>query len=97
MTASSTLSTKVLATSRPVESSASYEGQVPAMPRRSRTHFSPMYSAMLSANTMRDCSQVQAMMTQCLQNHQANRKESETSFVCQTAEQYFHKCAQAQA
>ena len=68
----------------------------PNMPRRSRTNFSPMYSAMLSANTMRDCSQVQAMMTQCLQNHASNKNNDQPPFVCQTAELYYQKCAQAQ-
>ena len=63
--------------------------------RRSTTGYNPVYLAMLSANTMRDCSQVQAMMTQCLQSF--NDGKEDHPFMCQTAEQYYLKCSKGQA
>jgi hypothetical protein len=62
------------------------------LPAKKRTALNPVYSAMLRSNTMRDCYQVQDMMTQCMQHQRDN-----DSFVCQTAEQYYWKCAKSQA
>jgi hypothetical protein len=68
----------------------------PMPPRRTTTNFNPVYLAMLSANTMRDCNQVQAMMMQCAQSF--NSKDGmDQPFVCHTAEKYFQKCSEGQA
>lgn len=43
-------------------------------------------AAMLTSNALRDCNQVQDMVTKCV-------SDNEKSFMCQTAHRYFAKCA----
>jgi len=59
-------------------------------PRRSKTIFNPLVTSMLMST---NCNEVEATMTQCMQQQQHYRSNSDASFVCQAAEKFLSKCA----
>ena len=70
--------------------------------RRSQTVYSPLVSSMVQSNTLRDCHQIQSMLTQCQLDSAAyssrtttNRNGDSSSsepFVCRTAKKYHAMC-----
>jgi hypothetical protein len=68
--------------------------------RRSQTVYSPLVSSMVQSNTLRDCHQIQSMLTQCqmdsaaYSSSTANRNNDSISepFVCRTAKKYHAMC-----
>ena len=67
--------------------------------RRSQTVYSPLVSSMVQSNTLRDCHQIQSMLTQCQLDSAAyssttNRNSDSISepFVCRTAKKYHAMC-----
>jgi hypothetical protein len=81
----------------PMTSSA---GSVPSHTiRRSQTVYSPLVSSMVQSNTLRDCHQIQSMLTQCQLDSAAyssttnhNGDSSSEPFVCRTAKKYHAMC-----
>ena len=70
--------------------------------RRSQTVYSPLVSSMVQSNTLRDCHQIQSMLTQCqmdsaaYSSSTANRNNDSSNisepFVCRTAKKYHAMC-----
>ena len=70
--------------------------------RRSQTVYSPLVSSMVQSNTLRDCHQIQSMLTQCqmdsaaYSSNTANRNNDSSNisepFVCRTAKKYHAMC-----
>ena len=56
---------------------------------RSPTIYHPVVSLMVHSNTMRDCYQIQSILSQCQVNSKMNNDEP---FVCRTARKYHAVC-----
>ena len=74
---------------------------VPTHIRRSQTVYSPLVSSMVQSNTLRDCHQIQSMLTQCqmdsaaysgAKNRTNGNDNSNEPFVCRTAKKYHAMC-----
>jgi hypothetical protein len=59
--------------------------------RRAKTVYHPIVSLMVESNTMRDCSQIQSMVSECHQLSNSNHEQQEP-FVCRTAKKYHAMC-----
>jgi len=73
-----------------IESTTSEQGPTTTKMVARKTQYNPLFASMLNTNTLRNCNEVQAMMTQCLQHKYKN--QDDVSFVCHTAEKYMSKC-----
>jgi hypothetical protein len=71
----------------PDSSESSEQGFASPQTRRPVTTIdrNPVVAAMITSNTLRDCRQVEEMVSKCV-------KGSEKSFLCQTAQRYFTTC-----
>jgi hypothetical protein len=65
----------------------------PLVVRRAKTAYHPIVSLMVESNTMRNCSQIQSMVSECHQmsNSSAAAVDAEP-FVCRTAKKYHAMC-----
>jgi hypothetical protein len=70
-------------------------GPSPPIPlaRRAKTVYHPIVSLMVESNTMRDCSQIQSMVSECHQlSNSASNNDLQEPFVCRTAKRYHAMC-----
>ena len=71
-----------------IESESGESGNLSSPPRRTTTSVdrNPVVAAMITSNTLRNCHQVEDMVSKCVNS------PNEKSFMCQTAQKYLMNC-----
>lgn len=65
----------------------------PGQMRRAKTVYPPVVSLMVESNTMRNCHQIQSMVSECQQQMtNSNGGNTGEPFVCRTAKKYHAMC-----